>query len=166
MNINPAEIRTMVHIATRRTGTPVHDEDLEQEVALHALEASRRIEHIAHPRALLMKIVYDTVREHWRHRRPCEDLDNIDERFISQRPTLEADLDLHRQIEILHRALDLLPVSKRALLDLFYIHDYLVSEIAALQGKSISAVKMGLLRSRQSLARIVRSLAAKKSGKG
>ncbi len=163
MKINPAEIRMMVHIATRRTGTPIHDEDLEQDVALHAVEASRRIDHIMHPRAFLMKIVYDTVREHWRRRRHFEDIDTIDERFISQLPTFEIDIDVRRQIEFLRRALDRLPASKRMLIEQFYIHDHSVAEIAALHGRSVSAIKMELLRSRQSLARIVRSLATKKS---
>src|SRR5436190_15809069 len=43
MFFDPAEIRNLIHMATRRTGTPVHDEDLEQDVALHALEAFRRL---------------------------------------------------------------------------------------------------------------------------
>ena len=70
MNLNVAEIRALVHLVTRRTGLPVHDEDLEQEVALHAVEAFRRIERVAHPRALLAKIVVDTVGDYWRRRRP------------------------------------------------------------------------------------------------
>jgi len=161
MNINPSEIRAMVHIATKRTGTPVHDEDLEQEVALHAWEAFRRIGQVTHPRAFLMKIVYDTVRDHWRQRRSTEDIESIDERLISRAPDFETDLDSRRQIELLHRALELLPPSKRTLLDLFYTHDHSISQIAYLQGKSISAVKMELLRSRRSLARIVGSLTNK-----
>jgi RNA polymerase sigma factor (sigma-70 family) len=163
MEINPSDIRTMVHIITKRTGNPVYDEDLEQEIALHAVEAFRRIDRVTHPRALLMKIVYDTVREHWRHRRSSEDLDSIDERFISQMPTFEYDLDVQRRIELLHRALDVLPASKRMVLELFYTHDQSISEIANVRGKSVSAIKMELLRSRQALARIVRSLANKTS---
>src|SRR5882762_6954081 len=97
MEINPSDIRAMVHIATKRTGTPVHDEDLEQEIALRAVEAFRRIDRVTHPRALLMKIVHDTVQEHWRHRRSSEDLDSVAERFISQAPTFEYDLDLRRR---------------------------------------------------------------------
>ena len=163
MEINPGEIRAMVHIATGRTGAPIHDEDLEQDVALHALEASRRIGHIAHPRAFLMKIVFDTVRDHWRRKRQCEDLANIDERFISQLPTLEKDIDVSRQIELLRSALQRIPDRKRMLLELFYVRDHSISEIAQLQRRSISAVKMELLRSRESLGRILRSQSTKKS---
>ncbi len=163
MNINPSEIRAMVRIATKRTGTPVHDEDLEQEVALHAWEAFRRIGQVSHPRAFLMKIVSDTIRDHWRRRRSSPDIESIDERLISETPNFENDLDSRRQIELLHQALDLLPPSKRTLLDLFYTHEQSIPQIAYLQRKSISAVKMGLLRSRRSLARIVRSLTNKKS---
>lgn len=164
MNFDPAEIRAMVHIVTKRTGTPLHDEDLEQEVALHAVEAFRRIEEVRHPRALLMKIVHDTVRDHWRRRRCLtEKIDYIDERLVSRRPTFETDLDGQRRLELLNRAVNLLPPSKRKLIDLFYGSDYSIPDIAQLQGRSISAVKMELLRSRHSLARIIRSLAKKKS---
>ena len=163
MEINPSDIRTMVHIATRRTGTPVHDEDLEQDIALHAVEAFQRIRQVTHPRALLMKIVHDTVRDHWRRRHWDGDLEDIDERFISQAPAQEADLDSGRRIELLHRALQFLPESKRRVLDLFYTNGHSTSHIARIQNKSVSAVKMELLRSRRSLAQIVRSLANKKS---
>jgi len=105
MNLNPVEIRTLVHVETKRTGTPVHDEDLEQEIALRAWEAIQRIKYITHPRGLLAKIVRDAVRDRWRRRRSYEDLESIDARFISQRPEFECDIDTRRQLELLHRAL-------------------------------------------------------------
>jgi RNA polymerase sigma factor (sigma-70 family) len=163
MNINPAEIRSLIHMATRRTGTPVHDEDLEQDVALHAIEAFRRLDSVRHPRALLMKIVCDAVRDHWRRRKSAEDLADIDERFLSHIPSLESEIDRGRSLALLHRALGRLPAPKRELLDLFYIQDHSIPAIAALQGRSVSAVKMELARSRRSLARIVRSFADKKT---
>jgi RNA polymerase sigma factor (sigma-70 family) len=164
MNFNPAEIRSLIHMATRRTGTPIHDEDLEQDVALHALEAFRRLDTVTHPRALLMKIVCDAVRDHWRRRKPAEDLDDIDERFLSHLPAFESEIDRNRSLALLRRALARLPAPKRALLDLFYIQDHSIPEIAALQGRSVSAVKMELARSRRSLARIVRSFAGRETG--
>ena len=163
MNFDPADIRTLIRVATRRTGTPLHDEDLEQDVALHALEAFHRLAAVAHPRALLMKIVRDAVRDYWRRRRLSEDLEDINERFLAHEPEFELDLDRGRRADLLRRALAKLPAPKRTLLELFYIHDHSIQQIAKLHGKSISAVKMDLLRSRQSLARIVRSLASKKS---
>jgi RNA polymerase sigma factor (sigma-70 family) len=158
MIFTPSEIRTLIHVATKCTGTPVHDEDLEQEVALHALEAFRRLNAVTHPRALLMKIVRDTVRDHWRRRRCSEELENIDERFISHLPAFESSLDHQRRVELLRRALDQLPPAKRTLLDLFYLKGDSIPEIAALQNRSISAVKMELARSRRSLSRIVHSM--------
>ncbi len=163
MILNVAEIRALVHLVTKRTGLPVHDEDLEQEVALHAVEAFRRIERVAHPRALLAKIVVDTVGDYWRRRRPREDIQAIDERLLSHVPTFETDLDARRQIDLLRRALDRLPESKRAVIDLFYTQGHSIPEIALLRRMSVSAVKMELSRSRRALARIVRFLANKKS---
>ena len=161
MIFSPSEIRTLIHIATKRTGTPVHDEDLEQDVAVHMLEAFRRIRDVAHPRALLIKIVRDAVHDYWRRRRSQEDLEGIDERFISHVPEFESRLDHQRRIELLRKALDHLPPSKRALLELFYLRDHSISEIALLQERSPSAVKMELARSRRSLSRIILSLTQK-----
>ena len=163
MNLNPMEIRALVHIATKRTGTPVHDEDLEQDIALHALEALQRLPRVTHPRALLMKIVRDAVRDYWRRRRSFEELEGLEERFIAQTPQFEFDLDGHRQIELLRSALDHLSRSKRTVLELFYLRDYSVRQIAKIQQRSMSAVKMDLARSRRSLARIVRILTIKKT---
>ena len=162
MNLNPAEIRTLVHVATKYTGSPVHDEDLEQDIALRALEALRRLEHITHPRALLMKIVRDAVRDRWRRRRLLEHLDGIDPRFISYQPEFEFDLDSSRRLELLRSAWNQLSEPRRAVLALFYMHDYSISQIAGIQKKSISAVKMDLARSRRCLAGIVHTLTTKK----
>jgi RNA polymerase sigma factor (sigma-70 family) len=109
-----------------------------------------------------MKVVKDTVYDYWRRRRVAEDLACIDERFVSEVPTFEADLDLRRRIALLRRALELLDPQKRVLIDLFYAHDLSISAIAAIQKKSVSAVKMELSRSRRALAEIVRRLTNKK----
>jgi RNA polymerase sigma factor (sigma-70 family) len=163
MNLNPVEIRTLVHIETKRTGSPVHDEDLEQDIAVRALEALQRIERVTHPRALLMKIVRDAVRDHWRRRRSSEDLESIDPRFVAHHPEFEFDIDSDRQVALLRRSLNRLSEPKRRVLDFFYMRDYSIREIATMQNRSISAVKMDLARSRNCLAAIMRSLANKKS---
>jgi RNA polymerase sigma factor (sigma-70 family) len=163
MKINPAEIRTLIRFVTRKTGTPLHDEDLEQDIAVRALEATHRLKHIAYPKALLAKIVRDTVRDHWRRRRTSEDLNEIDERFLSHMPQLEWEVDRRRQTELLRRSIAQLPAPKRLLIELFYHQDFSVAEIARLQTRSISAVKMDLARSRRLLAGIVACGANKKS---
>ena len=163
MIFSRSEIRTLIHAATKRTGTPVHDEDLEQEVALHALEAFQRLNKVTHPRALLMKIVRDAVRDHWRRKRSFEEVSDIDEKFISHVPALESNLDHQRQLELLRCALDRLPAGKRKLLELFYVGGHSIPEIAVLQDRSISAVKMELSRSRQSLSRIFNSMLGKRN---
>src|SRR5215831_5726522 len=123
MQIDPADIRTFIHIVTRKTGTPVHDEDLEQDVALRAIEAFKRIDAVTHPKALLMKIVHDTVQDHWRRRRSSDPLTNIDETFAAHVPELESEVDHRRRIELVRRAVDQLPASKRLVIEMFYIQD-------------------------------------------
>lgn len=159
MNIDPIEIRMLIRSETQRTGWPLHDEDLEQDATLKAVEAFRKQFEVRYPRAFLRKIVCDTVRDHWRRRRPSEDLDTIDERHLAESPRFEERLDMQRRVTLLRLGLDRLDAGKRTTLDLFYIEECPVSEIARRQKKSISAVKMELLRARRLLAKIVKGLA-------
>jgi RNA polymerase sigma factor (sigma-70 family) len=158
MNFSLADIRTMLRFATRRTGFPVRDEDLEQEIALHAICAFRRLGHVSHPRALLMKIVQDKVHDYWRRRHSFEHLDSVNERLITSAPELEVTIDVRRRLDLLACALTRLPPDKRVLMELFYERELSIPEIARLQNKSVSAIKMELRRSRQALARTVRQL--------
>lgn len=158
MNIDPCEIRMLIRIATQQTGRPLHDEDLEQDATLRAVEAFRRQFEVRFPRAFLRKIVGDAVRDHWRRRRGTEDLNAIDERHLAESPRFEERLDMQRRVTLLRRGMALLDAGKRTTLDLYYVEECPVSEIARLQKKSISAVKMDLLRARRLLAKIVRNL--------
>jgi len=158
MKIDPSEIRLLVRIATQRTGWPLHDEDLEQDATLKAVEAFRKQFEVRHPRAFLRKIVCDTVRDHWRRQRPAEELNSVDEMYFAESPCFEERLDTQRRLTLLRAGLAKLDASKRSTIDLFYIEERPVSEIARLQKKSVSAVKMELLRARRLLASIVRDL--------
>jgi RNA polymerase sigma-70 factor (ECF subfamily) len=158
MNIDPCEIRRLVRIATQQTGRPLHDEDLEQDATLKAVQAVRKQFEVRFPRAFLRKIVGDTVRDHWRRRRCAADLNAIDERHLVDSPRFEERLDMQRRVTLLRRGLALLDDGKRTTLDLYYVEECPVSEIARLQKRSVSAVKMELLRARRLLAKIVRRL--------
>src|SRR5262245_44829361 len=132
MNFSPADIRVMVRVVTQRTGDPVHDEDLLQEVSLRAISAFRNRHDIRHPRAFLMKVVQNTVSDYWRRRRMARDAPAIITETFSA-PTFEDDLDRRRLIRLLREALERLDAGKRATIDLFYIQSRPVAEIARLQ---------------------------------
>jgi RNA polymerase sigma factor (sigma-70 family) len=155
MKIDPCEIELLVRIATQRTGRPVHDEDLHQEATLNVVEAFQKQIEIKYPRALQRKIVWDTVCDYWRRRRTSEDLEAVDERCFAESPRFEERLDAKRRLDLLRHALTQLDVGKRTTLDLFYMQEWSIAEIARQQKKSPSAVKMELLRTRRLLARIV-----------
>lgn len=163
MNIDATEIRMLIRIVTQRTGAPIHDDDLTQEVTLKAMEAFRKQSEIRHPRAFLMKVVRDAVHDYWRRRRVVFDISTIDESRFAHLPNFESELDRRRQTDLLRRALLQMESSKRSTLELFYDNDCSISEIARIQGKSESAIKTELMRTRRALAEIVRDLAKKKS---
>jgi RNA polymerase sigma-70 factor (ECF subfamily) len=163
MNIDASEIRMLIRLVTQRTGSPVHDDDLTQEVTLKVVEACRKQPEIRHPRAFLMKVVRDAVHDYWRRRRVVFDISTIDESRFAELPNFESELDRRRQTDLLRRALLQMESSKRSTLELFYSNDYSIAEISRIRGKSESAIKTELMRTRRALAEIVRDLAKKKS---
>ncbi len=158
MFIDLFEVRAIVRSETKRTGVPLRDEDLEQDATLKAVEAFRRDYEVRHPRAFLRKVVGDAVRDHWRRRRVAEALDTVGEAKISVAPRFEEEMDGKRRVELLRRGLAELDAVKRATLEAFYVEECPVIEIARRQGKSVSAVKMELLRARKKLGEIIRRM--------
>ena len=131
------------------------DEDLTQEVCVRALDAFRRAGDVKYPRAFLMKIVSDTIRDHWRRRRSGETVDFLEERFFRFTPDFEDEIDRDRKIDLLRRSLARLDTPKRHVIALYYEQGLSVREIAKRQGRTQSAVKMDLLRGRQKLAHLM-----------
>jgi RNA polymerase sigma factor (sigma-70 family) len=158
MVIDLFEVRAIVRNETKRTGVPLHDEDLEQDATLKAVEAFKRECEVRYPRAFLRKIVGDAVRDHWRRRRVGEDLAAVDEARVAVAPRFEEEMDGRRRVELLRRGLAELEAGRRATLEAFYVEECSVVEIAERQGRSLSAVKMELMRARKQLAKIVRGL--------
>lgn len=155
------EVRSIVRRETKRTGVPVRDEDLEQDASLKAVEAFRRECEVRYPRAFLRKIVGDTVRDYWRRRRVAEGLEAVEEWRFAEEPCFEEKMDRRRKVELLKRGLEELDAVKRATMEAYYVEECSVVEIAERQGKTVSAVKMELLRARKRLAEIVRGLEEK-----
>jgi RNA polymerase sigma-70 factor (ECF subfamily) len=156
MYFDPSVIPTIVRSETRRIGAVFRDEDLEQDAALRACEAFQRQFEVRHPRAFLHKVVVDAVRDHWRRRRTFQALGRLEESLVAVPPRLEERLDQQRRIDLIRRALGQLDAAKRTTLDLFYMEELSVADIAQRQQRSVSAVKMELLRARRLLGRILR----------
>ena len=131
-------------------------------LTLKAVAAYRKQREIRYPRAFLVKIVRDTVHDYWRRKRVIFDISTIDESRFVDLPNFEVDMDRRRQAALLREALLRMESSKRATLELYYENDYSISEISLIQGKSESAVKTELMRTRRALAEQLQELARKR----
>jgi len=131
-------------------------EDLSQEALLRGVRAFQRI-HVEHPSAFFAKIVRDTTSDHWRRERVWFPLEDLDPRRHSYILRIEERIDLERRVEQLREALRYLSPQERQLIHLHYGDDCSLGHLSAMSGKSISALKMMLLRAR---AKIRRAIAA------
>jgi RNA polymerase sigma-70 factor (ECF subfamily) len=133
------------------------DPDLEQEAFLRTLKAFRREDAVRHPRALMWKIVKDTVADHWRVRLRdrWEAFDQSPEEAFGTRLDLDSELDHQRRLEDLRNAVLKLGCDIRGPVYLFYLEGYSIKSIARIYGKSLSAVKMALHRGRGRLERML-----------
>ena len=141
------------------------DPDLEQEAFIRTLTAFRRTPDVVHPEALMWKIVKDTVADHWRahQKNRADDVEDIAEHLVAERPNVEEALDRKRRVELLHSAISRLGCDIRGPVYLFYVEDYSISTIARVYGKTPSAIKMALHRGRHQIEQMCRRNATKKS---
>lgn len=147
--LTPDFARSVVRFTTLHTGSAVFDDDLVQEALLRGLKAFRRTVHVEHPRAFFMKIVRDTVRDHWRRRRVLLlSLGSVPEGELGHVVDIEAKLDRDDKLRQIRTAMSSLASEQRVLMELFYFEEFSIPQLTVLLGKSRSALKMALLRSR------------------
>lgn len=128
--------------------------DLEQEAFLRTLAAFRRTPSIEHPRALMWKIVRDTVADYWRTRMRsrCDSVESVPEHLMTSHPDFEGELDYQKRQMWLQDAILSLGCEIRGPIYLFYIEGYSIRTIARIYEKTPSAIKMALHRGRQRLS--------------
>jgi RNA polymerase sigma-70 factor (ECF subfamily) len=156
----PESARAMVRVVSLETGSATFDDDVAQEALLRTLMAVRRVGSVEHPYGFFMKIVRDTLYSHWRRRRILLDLESLGEDRLSDGPSFDEDIDRRRRLERIYEAMDSLGAGQRELFELYYFQEYSIAEMAALIGKSPSAIKMGLLRGRDRILQVLADYAS------
>ena len=135
--------------------------DLEQEAFLRTFQAFRKQSQVRHPRALMWKVVRDTVADYWRQelRHRGESIEEIPERFAARACTMDLDLDRAQKIELLRHAILCLGCDVRGAVYLYYLEGYSIKTIARIYKKSQSAIKMALLRGRRDVGQMIHASA-------
>src|SRR5436309_5069218 len=116
-------------------------EDLAQEALLKGIAAFRR-NRVEYPSAFFTKIVRDTVCDHWRRERVWLPLDSVDPHTLKHVVCIEEQLDLGRRLEQVRKALQRLSAEERKWIHFFYGEGLSLAQLAAMSGKSRSALKM------------------------
>ena len=152
--LTPAFAQAAVRMVASCMAVPIL-EDLAQEALLRGVKAFQRT-RVEHPSAFFTKIVRDTVCDHWRQNRVVLlPLDAIDPGRLKQVLHLEEYLYRGRRIQQIRQAWRILSRHERDLMYLFYARGFSLTQLSALSGKSVSALKMTLLRARSKIRQAI-----------
>lgn len=126
-------------------------EDVTADVFLRALRSVGRYQDRGRPfRNWLFQIGANAVQDHWRARRPVEDLDEHRDDLVGA-AAVEDLVALVDQVRRIGRAARSLPASQREAFALRLGHDLAVDDVARLMGRSPGAVKLLLHRAVRSV---------------
>jgi RNA polymerase sigma-70 factor (ECF subfamily) len=162
----PAERPRLVRLCARLSGAPEVAEDLAQETLV---EAWRNLHKLADPRgcARWLSAIARNVCLRWRAaRRPaplplaapvsCDDTTSLDDGpWLAAADDIEVELERGELVDLLDRALALLPPKTRALLVERFVRESSHAEIAARLGLSEGAVRVQVHRGKLALRHVL-----------
>jgi RNA polymerase sigma factor (sigma-70 family) len=167
--LSPQERSRLVGICSKLTGNPDVAEDLTQEtlfLAWHRMETLRdpakRVQWIA---GIARNVSLDWLRQHGREMAHSIELPQSAgtqealtlEELVSDEFDLEVELERKELIDLLERALALLPKETRTILIKRYIEESPLAEIAGQLGTNTSTVAMRLQRGKLALRKVLTS---------
>ena len=142
---------------------PQEAEDVVQDVFVRVLQHRTRLPDIREQRVWLVRIAWNLALDRRRRARP-EQLDDLFAATLAAR-LVPADraLDESRRLQTALRALEALPKAERATLLLSAVDEMSTAEVAAVLGKSESAVRALLFRARTHLKERLQQLEKKRT---
>jgi len=148
--VTPHFAATVIRQVTRKTDSPIYNDDLKQEALLRAVTAVRRLNaRIAHPYASFRRIIRNVVQDYLRRRRM--EVEFGEDRRIGVWLDMAEAIDRKPRFRQLGSAIASLSICDRTVLQLFYTQRLPIPTIAAIVRSSPSAVKKALHRGRERL---------------
>lgn len=149
------------------TGNEQDAKDLINDAILRALE---RFETLRNPDSFLYFLISIAKRVYLNQRRRTKFWGQVSESKMEGYQDPSANQETNIEAWLLYKALDKLPTKQKEALILFEITGFSLKEVAEIQGNSLSAVKVRLMRGRKKLAELLRDSESefvnKKSVKG
>ncbi len=150
--------RDVYALCYRMLGNAADAEDAAQETFLRAFRAIRRYDPQRAFRPWLLTIASRYCIDRLRRRRPWWPLDQVaGEALRDPKPGPEEALLRREQAEQVQALLAHLEPTDRAVIVLYYWHEYRLAEIAKTLGLTESAVKSRLFRARRTLAQAIQA---------
>ena len=120
------------------------------------LVAFKKINELKSEKAFLSYLIGISVKILANANRKMKATTSVDEFILNSYTDHSNDIERTWDVEMLHRAMALLPDAQREAITLFEITGFSIKEIMDIQGCGESAVKQRLFRGRRELARIIK----------
>jgi RNA polymerase sigma-70 factor (ECF subfamily) len=130
---------------------PAEAEDVVQETFLRVVEHRGKLSVIREMRAWLVRICWNLALDRKRRIRPEQMDDGFAAEIVSRELDAEAHLVASRDVALVLKALDRLPVAERACLLLSAVDELTTAEVAVVLGRSESSVRSLIFRARTHL---------------
>ena len=140
-------------LLTSITGNRLDAEELTSDVFLKAFTHLDKFRGECRFSTWLYRIAYNTAISHTRHRRPRTA--EINDRQYELPDDKEESLFREAQLEHLEQAMQRLAPDERALIELFYLQQIPVHELAAITGHTEGNIKVKRFRIRKKLAALI-----------
>lgn len=137
-------------IAVKVLGNRAEAEEAAQDAFIKAFQYLKNFNRQARFSTWLYRIVFNTAISYKRKHKPA--FESIEKTAIPQGSLAEYELEQHDKLQFVHKAMQALNEADRLALQLFYLNEFSLEEVAAITTQHVNTIKVRVHRARQRLA--------------
>ncbi len=137
-------------IALKVINNRVEAEEAAQDAFIKAFQYLKNFNRQARFSTWLYRITFNTAISYKRKHKPA--FQSTEKTIIPQAGLAEQELELHDKLQFVQKAMQTLNEADRIALQLFYLNEYSLDEVAAITAQNANTVKVRVHRARQRLA--------------
>ncbi|HNT49411.1 MAG TPA: sigma-70 family RNA polymerase sigma factor [Cyclobacteriaceae bacterium] len=125
-------------------------EEAAQDAFIKAFHYLKNFNRQARFSTWLYRITFNTAISYKRKHKPV--FQSVEQTVITDNNLVESELEQHDKLQFVHKAMQALNEADRLALQLFYLNEFSLEEVATITAQNVNTVKVRVHRARQRLA--------------